>query len=298
MSRSALSLVLALALLAAPVLGQASGPAASAPSDATAPPASDDDATRTSEWRKARLVGTVVTDDLRVAIFQLHGEPAQRIFRIGDVVMDATIVDIAAGAILAEIGERRFKLFVFTDEVVESVGVVRAAPVEWDLPRAEAERAIRTGEMVIETLRDGVSAAAATGMPTEAVLPPVAGEPGGTFDIDPNVLAELGIDPNTQLSAAQIVSAVNRALRTMQVQPHISGGQPDGFLITNLKPGGPAESIGLRNGDIIRAVNGYRISTVQDVFQVYMRVRNDTEFNVEIEREGSLITRTYSVGER
>ena len=70
-----------------------------------------------------------------------------------------------------------------------------------------------------------------------------------------------------------------------------------GWKLKSIRHGSPGWWIGLRNGDVIKKVNGLPLDTMPQLLFAYLKLKNDTEFEVKIQREGSTITHYYRIVE-
>jgi C-terminal processing protease CtpA/Prc len=68
-------------------------------------------------------------------------------------------------------------------------------------------------------------------------------------------------------------------------------------VIYNL-PGEAAARAGLKKGDIIRAINGVRVSSVVEAQKILMSLRNDTIIDIEYSREGKTDNVLLALGSR
>jgi serine protease Do len=64
-----------------------------------------------------------------------------------------------------------------------------------------------------------------------------------------------------------------------------------GVIITKVLPNTPAENAGLKSGDIITEIDGYKISNEQTIFGVFQEFRAGQEIEVKIIRENSELTK-------
>jgi type II secretory pathway component PulC len=48
------------------------------------------------------------------------------------------------------------------------------------------------------------------------------------------------------------------------------------------------EDLGLRDGDVIRAINGHRLSSKQKAFQIAMKARSQAALSVELQRDNKI----------
>ena len=64
-----------------------------------------------------------------------------------------------------------------------------------------------------------------------------------------------------------------------------------GVIITKVLPNTPAEDAGLKSGDIITEIDGYKISNEQTIFGVFQEFRADQVIEVKIIRDNSELTK-------
>jgi len=64
-----------------------------------------------------------------------------------------------------------------------------------------------------------------------------------------------------------------------------------GVIITKVLANTPAENAGLKSGDIITEIDGYKISNEQTIFGVFQEFRADQEIKVKIIRDNSELTK-------
>lgn len=78
---------------------------------------------------------------------------------------------------------------------------------------------------------------------------------------------------------------VHQLLSQARVRPHFSEGKPDGLAITHIKRGSIFEKLGLKNGDIVKGLDGKEIKSPDDVLQMYEKLTVGSEVAIEIERD-------------
>lgn len=76
------------------------------------------------------------------------------------------------------------------------------------------------------------------------------------------------------------------------IKPYTIDGEIEGLKITGLEDIKYMEDIGLRNGDVIRTVNGHRLTSKQEAFQISRKVRSQTVVSIELMRDNKV--RTFS----
>jgi general secretion pathway protein C len=91
------------------------------------------------------------------------------------------------------------------------------------------------------------------------------------------------------------INDVTKLMTQVKIQPHMENGQPDGLAISNIKPNSIFRRMGLRNGDILKKVEGADIRTVDDALRLYDSMKSADSVSVEIERRGSLRQIDYTI---
>ncbi|HMN25024.1 MAG TPA: PDZ domain-containing protein, partial [Ignavibacteriaceae bacterium] len=64
-----------------------------------------------------------------------------------------------------------------------------------------------------------------------------------------------------------------------------------GVIVTKVLPNTPAENAGLKSGDIITEIDGYKISNEQTIFGVFQEFRVGQEIKVKIIRDNKELTK-------
>ncbi len=82
------------------------------------------------------------------------------------------------------------------------------------------------------------------------------------------------------------LSYVEEIFRKATIEPHVQDGQTDGLKISGLDQTPLATAFGLRNGDIVRAVNGQDLTSKQKAFQVLKKARTQSKLDIELLRDG------------
>jgi general secretion pathway protein C len=124
---------------------------------------------------------------------------------------------------------------------------------------------------------------------------PMAGQPGAA-QADNSV---------RQLSDNQYVlakSTVNSALSDLsqlatqaRIVPSFKNGVANGFKLFSIVPDSLYAKIGIQNGDVIRRINGYEMNSPDKALEIYQKLRDANRIEVEIERRGETIRKSYSI---
>lgn len=68
-----------------------------------------------------------------------------------------------------------------------------------------------------------------------------------------------------------------------------------GFLVREIQPGSLYEKLGLRVGDVINAVNGEPVNSVEDVMRLYAQFGTATNVQIDVRRAGKNETLVYNI---
>lgn len=79
------------------------------------------------------------------------------------------------------------------------------------------------------------------------------------------------------------------------IEPYMIDGQVEGLKITGLENIREAENLGLKNGDIIRTVNGHRLTSKQKAYQIFKKARSQEAMNIELLRDNETKTLSFSL---
>jgi general secretion pathway protein C len=121
------------------------------------------------------------------------------------------------------------------------------------------------------------------------IVPPPSGAPAPTASPAPTrgttVISRSEIDAGLQ--------DMGSLLRQAQVRPYFEGGVPEGFIISNIRPGSLYQKLGAVDGDIIQEVNGRKIRTADDVMGLLNTIKSGSNMSMTIKRRGSQETLNY-----
>ena len=108
-----------------------------------------------------------------------------------------------------------------------------------------------------------------------------------------------------QLSENQYVvarSEINNALTNLsdlatkaRIVPSFKNGVANGFKLFSIVPDSLYAKIGVQNGDVIRRINGYEMNSPDKALEIYQKLRDANRIEIEIERRGETLRKTYSI---
>jgi len=81
----------------------------------------------------------------------------------------------------------------------------------------------------------------------------------------------------------------------VRVMPEIRDGKGAGIRLMSIRPEGPFAALGLRNGDVIAAINGLEMNSVEQALDAYLKLRGASHISLAVERGGQRLNQEYSI---
>ena len=116
------------------------------------------------------------------------------------------------------------------------------------------------------------------------------GESGGSRGLnggDSRIVSRKTVD--------QHLNSLPQVLKQAKTAPYIKNGQQAGFKVVELDGSSVFSDLGLKQDDVIRAVNGISIRNNREALQAYQDLRAATAFQIDILRDGREVTLNYSI---
>ena len=252
------------------------GRAATPPPPPRTPPAA---APATKPAASLKLVGTVVgSGEYTYAVIEDLSTKRQDLYRLGDQIRDARVVEVTRNRVVLENRGQREELLSF--EKADA-----AAPSGEPMARQPSGRQPTTPQR---------PAPAPEPQPTEApqAEPQENQEEAADRDIE-------RVSENTwRVNRDDLVEQVDnfsQLMREARLAPHFSGGQPDGFMLSNLPKDTFLVRMGLRSGDILKGINGQKFGSLEEFFQIYQQLQTEPMLQLEVERSNRTETFTYEI---
>jgi general secretion pathway protein C len=88
---------------------------------------------------------------------------------------------------------------------------------------------------------------------------------------------------------------VTKLMTEIAIKPHMENGQPAGLAMSNIKPNSIFRRMGLRNGDILKGVDGQEIQSVDDALKFYGSLKEADSVNVQIQRRNQIYNLNYNI---
>jgi general secretion pathway protein C len=99
----------------------------------------------------------------------------------------------------------------------------------------------------------------------------------------------------TREAVDEAFANASQVSRSARIVPEVRDGQVAGFRLYAVRPGGPYDRIGLRNGDRVRTVNGVPLSSPEKALEIYGQLKGSRHVWLEVEREGRSVRFDYFV---
>ncbi|MHC4213356.1 MAG: type II secretion system protein N [Planctomycetota bacterium] len=78
---------------------------------------------------------------------------------------------------------------------------------------------------------------------------------------------------------------IETILKEAVIKPHLVNGKIQGLRIDGLEKLKGARAMGLKNGDVVRSVNGHLLTSKQKAFQVFKKSRSQPTIDIELLRD-------------
>jgi general secretion pathway protein C len=103
-----------------------------------------------------------------------------------------------------------------------------------------------------------------------------------TYEIDKAIVDKALANPMALAKGARVV-------------PAVKNGKPDGFKLYAIRPSSVYSKLGLTNGDTLQSINGFELTSADKALEVYTKLREATQLEVEITRRGKPMSLKYSI---
>lgn len=101
----------------------------------------------------------------------------------------------------------------------------------------------------------------------------------------------------TTAAVEGVLQNPSQMMRSGRVVPHYVAGQAVGLRLFGIRRGSLFGHLGFINGDSLRTVNGFDITTPQSALEAYAQARNAERLTVQLTRRGQEMTLEYRIVE-
>jgi general secretion pathway protein C len=93
----------------------------------------------------------------------------------------------------------------------------------------------------------------------------------------------------------QSMQNINTLLSQVRVRPHFRNGEADGLSISRIRPNSIFTKLGLRNGDVVQAIDETPIQSPDDILSLYEKIKSGSTISIQINRRGQRQTINYEM---
>lgn len=127
---------------------------------------------------------------------------------------------------------------------------------------------------------------------------PVAGGDGAisAADMDSNIQRVSDTQYNINRGLVnQLLENQAELMRTARIIPHEEGGRTVGVKLYGIRRNALLGRLGLQNGDMLRTINGFDMTSPDSALEAYARLRNADNLTVSVVRRGQPMTINYNI---
>lgn len=125
------------------------------------------------------------------------------------------------------------------------------------------------------------------------IAPPVAAGTMQLFKEFTRTRSIPALEPSRDTRA--IVIGLDDVSKQARIVPAFKDGQPQGFKLFSIRPESLFAKLGLQNGDVLKQINGVSLETPETAMSAFQRLREARHVELDFERGGVLLHKTYDV---
>lgn len=91
------------------------------------------------------------------------------------------------------------------------------------------------------------------------------------------------------------LSNLNEVATQARIVPSFKNGVANGFKLFSIRPGSIYSGIGVQNGDVITRINGYDINSPDKALEIYSRLKDSRNIEIDLERRGTIVKKKYAI---
>jgi general secretion pathway protein C len=161
-------------------------------------------------------------------------------------------------------------------ESVFGVGTLHAVKKDKAIIKKDA----RSIEILLEDVRVKEIHKQVSGTASPAVFAQKIGR--GAYVVDQRKLQQAIANPAQMMTDARL-------------RPNNVSGRDEGYILSEVKPGGIYQSLGLQDGDVLLRINDYDISNPERALQAFTALRGLDRVQIDLIRSGARMTMTYQI---
>lgn len=88
---------------------------------------------------------------------------------------------------------------------------------------------------------------------------------------------------------------LNKLATQARIVPAFKDDKVQGFKFFAIRPNSLYSQIGVKNGDIVRRINGFELNSPEKALELYAKMKNANRIDIELERNGQVVKNTFNV---
>jgi len=96
-------------------------------------------------------------------------------------------------------------------------------------------------------------------------------------------------------AAIDILTRTSKIMKEARIRPYFAIGKAAGIRVDRIKEGSVINQMGLKDGDVIKGVNGFGLMSPTKVFEAYRKYKNNQLIQVQLIRDEEPATLTYNI---
>lgn len=203
------------------------------------------------------LVGVVVSPDASSSVAMLKNEQSGEILilRTGESILGFKLSQVFKNNVILKKGEQTYRIFLGRGRISRTVEPPQNQPMEISPPAPEKKTAEKK-------------------RPNSDVI---------------------HMEFNREEVERRLEEELPMIMKDARFVPNLEGGTVRGFKITRLPAQSILSEVGIRTNDIILKINDVELNSVEGMLDLFMKFRNETRFEVSIERRGKIIRIQYTL---
>jgi type II secretion system protein C len=201
------------------------------------------------------LVGVIVSEDASASVAILKNEQTgeTQTLSVGEKILDFTLSQVLGNHIVLTRGEETYRIFLGRGRITRTQAPPQKKP-EGTPPQAPEKKPVEPPSPESDVIR---------------------------------------MEFNRAEMERKLEEELPLIMQEARFVPNMEEGRVSGFRITGLPAKSVISQIGIRRNDIVKKINDVELDSVEGMLDLYMKFKDESRFEVTIERSGKTIRILY-----
>jgi type II secretion system protein C len=95
----------------------------------------------------------------------------------------------------------------------------------------------------------------------------------------------------------RVFNRVNEILTQIAISPYLVDGKMEGLRLIRVPKGNIVYELGGRSGDLVKRVNGHELNQIDQMYQLWENIKDDSQITVDIERNKQIYSFDFEIRE-